>query len=126
MTQKMLAPSPRPFPPLTALLIPFLFGIAIQVHAATHRTPHRHNRWMDRIETHPMPLYAVDAPEADEVTPWADDVSRPWAETMPAPEPLSGATRSASARARSVTVWAAVASLLGLAAVYLLRRVFGR
>ena len=34
MTRQVLAASPRPFPPLTALLLPFLFGIAIQLHAA--------------------------------------------------------------------------------------------
>lgn len=82
---------------------------------------------MDRIETHPMPLYSVAAPDADEVAPWANDVSRPWAETMPAAEPLGGATPSASSRARGgLTAWAVVVGLLSLAAVYLLRRVFGR
>ena len=81
---------------------------------------------MNRIETHPMPLYSVAAPEADEAAPWANDVSRPWAETMPAAEPLRGATPGASSRARNLTAWALVVGLLGLAAVYLLLRVFGR
>ena len=81
---------------------------------------------MDRIETHPMPLYTIAAAEADGVAPWENDVSHPWAETMPAAETPDGATASASSRARGHTTWAVVVGLVGMAAVYLLFRVFGR
>ena len=57
-----------------------------------------------------------------QVTPWADNVSRPWSETMPAPAPDAGEVAAVpkSPISQRLVRWALVAALFGLA-VYALR-----
>ena len=78
---------------------------------------------MDSLDTHPMPLGEA-APRTPrklrQVTPWADDVSRPWSETMPAPDAASVRADTAAPITRRLLRWAFAAALLGLAA-YALR-----
>ena len=76
---------------------------------------------MDTIKTHPMPLGAIErrAPGRSrrpaEPLSWADDVSRPWSETMPAPGPVAFRRVAASVRARRLARWGLTATALGVA-----------
>ena len=55
-----------------------------------------------------------------QVTPWADNVSRPWSETMPVPDAGEGAESPKSEIKFRLVRWALVAALFALA-VYALR-----
>lgn len=78
---------------------------------------------MDSLDTHPMPLGepVLPAPrKLRRVTPWADNVSRPWSETMPARVVPGVDANTGSPIRRRVVRWALLTVLLGLA-VYALR-----
>lgn len=70
---------------------------------------------MNRTDTHPMALDDARAEEPRQVKSWADDYSRPWSETMPAPDPLATARRAPASAARGLATWGLVAASLGLA-----------
>jgi hypothetical protein len=80
---------------------------------------------MDSIKTHPMPLGALErrAPgrprRPAEPLSWADDMSRPWSETMPAPDPAPGRVAlgrvAASMRPPRLARWGLTATALGVA-----------
>ena len=78
---------------------------------------------MDSLDTHPMPL-GEPVPRAPrqlrQVTPWADNVSRPWSETMPAPDVGEVAASPKTPITQRLVRWALVVALFGLA-VYTLR-----
>ena len=78
---------------------------------------------MDRIKIHPMALDMTPVPVPREIAPWPDDVSRPWAETMPAGMPFDALPRQAGSPAQSVARWIVVAGVFGLVA-YLMRGAF--
>ena len=74
---------------------------------------------MDSLDTHPMPLGepVTRAPrKLHRVTPWAEGVSRPWSETMPAPDVTEVDAITAAPIGRRVVRWALVTALLGFAA----------
>ena len=78
---------------------------------------------MESLDTHPMPLGEPAPPtprRLQRVTPWADNVSRPWSETMPAPDANEVDANTASPIGRRIVRWTLVTVLLGLAA-YALR-----
>lgn len=78
---------------------------------------------MDSLDTHPMPLGELTAREPRklrQVTPWADNVSRPWSETMPAPDAAEAIANAPAPITRRLVRWALAAALLGVA-VYALR-----
>ena len=74
---------------------------------------------MDSFDTHPMPLGEALPPARRtlrQVTPWADNVSRPWSETMPAPHPAAITETGPLPITRRLVRWALAAALLGCAA----------
>lgn len=78
---------------------------------------------MESLDTHPMPLAELTAREPRklrQVTPWADNVSRPWSETMPVPDAAEVIANTPAPITRRLVRWALAAALLGLA-VYALR-----
>ena len=83
---------------------------------------------MDSLDTHPMPLGEplLRAPRTlRRVTPWADNVSQPWSETMPASKLDPATPRRVAPTRRRIVVWALAAVLLALAA-YALRAMLRR
>ena len=78
---------------------------------------------MDRSDTHPTPLNGLENTGSRE-TP-TDEVFRPWAETMPAPDPADEATRPRPLRRRGFGFVAVAVSFAGLV-VYAMRKMFQR
>ena len=85
--------------------------------------PHSHNLGMDRIDTHPMPLNGLEKIGNREAP--IDEVFRPWAETMPAPDPADETPRRRPSRGRGLAVFALTVSLVGLV-VHAVRKLFQR
>lgn len=85
--------------------------------------PRSDNLGMDRIDTHPMPLNGLDKIENCASPP--DEVFRPWAETMPGPDPAAEAARTQPLRSRGFAFIAVAVSLAGLV-VYAVRKLFTR
>ena len=54
-----------------------------------------------------------------------DEVCRPWAETMPAPDPADEALRAQPSRGQGIALFAAAVSLVGLL-MYAVRKLFQR
>lgn len=70
-----------------------------------------------------MPLNALDK-AGDREAP-TDEVFRPWAETMPAPDPADEAPRAHPPRGRGLAFIAVAVSFVGVL-VYALRKLFQR
>ena len=87
--------------------------------------PRSDNLGMVKTDTHPMPLNGLD--QIGTCGTSTDEVFRPWAETMPAPEPAVDAPRSHRSRGRgfAFVAVAVVVSVAGLV-VYALRKLFRR
>lgn len=54
-----------------------------------------------------------------------DEVFRPWAETMPAPDPADEALRAQPSKGQGIALFAAAVSLVGLL-MYAVRKLFQR